>query len=208
MSHCDRAPPSSRGSAATKRSRLGGCEDAQSEPPRGCAPSLWRLAALRRDQQTRDCLSHPCSALTQRRRRPHRPVVVKRLRRSCASLRSLRDDDAAPMRLFATVVFADQSRPDGRLCAAKTTESPKPEARGPVKPREQSERPAQRAWALRGARLRHAQGLAPSFPRRLEAKRPPRLLLLSAQANLPLNVSALSSRIPHAHRPPPDARRA
>jgi hypothetical protein len=77
------------------------------------------------------------------RRRPHRPVAVKRVRtRSYAALRSLRDDGAAPMRLSATVAFADQSRPNGRLCAAKTTEGPKPEPRGPVRPRERSERPA------------------------------------------------------------------
>ena len=63
-------------------------------------------------------------------------AFVRRLRRSSAALRSLRDDDVGPMRRSATVAFADQSRPDGRLCAAKTTESPKPEPRGPVKPRE------------------------------------------------------------------------
>ena len=40
------------------------------------------------------------------------------------------------MRRSATVAFADQSRLDGRLCAAKTTECPKPEPRGAVKPRE------------------------------------------------------------------------
>jgi len=87
--------------------------------------------------QTRDCVSHPCSALTQHRRRPHRPVAVKRVRtRSSAALRSLRDDDASPMRRSATVAFADQSRPNGRLCAAKTTECRTPEPRGSVKPRE------------------------------------------------------------------------
>ena len=45
-------------------------------------------------------------------------------------------DNASPMRPLAIMAFADQSRLISRLCAAKTTESRKPEPRGAVKARE------------------------------------------------------------------------
>jgi hypothetical protein len=41
---------------------------------------------------------------------PHRPGVVKRPRRSSASLRPLRGDNAGSMRLFVSMVFVVQRR--------------------------------------------------------------------------------------------------
>jgi hypothetical protein len=74
-------------------------------------------------------------------RGPHRPVVVNLLRRSSASLRPLRGDNAGPMRPLAAMAFVAKSRLKSRLCAAKPMDSPKPEPRGAVKAREPSERP-------------------------------------------------------------------
>ena len=44
-------------------------------------------------------------------RKPHRPVAVKRLRRFCAALRSLRDDCAGAMGRFAIKAFDARNRP-------------------------------------------------------------------------------------------------
>jgi hypothetical protein len=44
------------------------------------------------------------------RRGPHRPGVVKRLRRSCPALRPLRGDAPSPTWLLVVMVFAAQSR--------------------------------------------------------------------------------------------------
>ena len=72
---------------------------------------------------------------------PHRPVVVNLLRRSSASLRSFRDDNAGPMRPLAAMAFVDKSRLLKSALRSKALNSPKPEPRGAVKARERSERP-------------------------------------------------------------------
>jgi hypothetical protein len=58
--------------------------------------------------------------------------------------------------LWPIMVSADQSRPDGRLCAAKTMESQSLSRADPSRLASGASDPRKRAWALRGARLRHA----------------------------------------------------
>src|SRR5580692_11261285 len=70
-----------------------------------------------------------------RRRRPHRPAVVKRLRRSSASLRPLRGHDAGPMRLCCIQELCCRNRQSAGF-GSKALGRQTPEPSGGVKVRE------------------------------------------------------------------------